>query len=318
MDKIKVAVIGVGHLGRFHAKKFTEIPEVELFAIVDINPERIKEALDLLEEKRHSIKTFTNYKEVIPLVDAVSIATPTITHYEITKDFLSAGKPVFLEKPLAHELGLAEELVEISLKKNLPLQVGYIERFQEPVKKLLQNVKDPLFIEAHRLSSFTERNLDIDVILDLMIHDLDLALLLKNYKKIEFIHAVGAPLFTPLPDIVNARVVFEDGTTCNFTASRVSLNRQRKFRVFSKGAYYVVDTIEKSYLEVRVDLLKREYKLDRKSFPESDPLKEELESFVKCIINGEKVKVTGESALKSLELAFQIKRQVENNLKKYL
>lgn len=318
MNKIKVAVIGVGHLGRFHAKKFTEIPEVELLAIVDINPERIRETLKLLGEKGSSIKTFTNYKEVISLVDVVSIATPTITHYEIAKDFLTSGKPVFLEKPIAHELKLAEELVEISIKKNLPFQIGYIERFQEAVKELLQNVKDPLFIEAHRLSSFAERNLDIDVILDLMIHDVDLALLLKTYKKVEFIHAVGAPLFTKLPDIVNARVVFEDGTTCNFTASRISLNKQRKFRVFSKGAYYVVDTLEKSYLEVRVDLKKREYKLNKKSFPESDPLKEELESFIKSVINGNKVKVSGEETLKSLELAFQIKKQVEDNLKKFL
>ncbi|MCD6547949.1 MAG: hypothetical protein J7K10_00570, partial [Thermodesulfobacterium sp.] len=127
-----------------------------------------------------------------------------------------------------------------------------------------------------------------------------------------------APLFTNLPDIVNARVVFEDGTTCNFTASRISLNKQRKFRVFSKGTYYVVDTIEKSYLEVKVDLQSREYKLDKKYFPESDPLKEELELFIKSIVNGNRVEVSGEEAIKSLELAFKVKNQVEENLKKFL
>ena len=318
MSKVRVAVIGVGHLGKFHAKKFAEISSAELLAIVDINPERIKEALNLLQDRKNSLKVFTDYREVIPLVDAVSIATPTITHYEIAKKFLEADKAVFLEKPLAHDLKLAEELVEISTKRNLPFQIGYIERFQVPVKKLLQSVKEPLFIEAHRLSSFAERNLDIDVVLDLMIHDLDLALLLKNHKKVEFIHAVGAPLFTNLPDIVNARVVFEDGTTCNFTASRISLNKQRKFRVFSKGTYYVVDTIEKSYLEVKVDLQSREYKLDKKYFPESDPLKEELELFIKSIVNGNRVEVSGEEAIKSLELAFKVKNQVEENLKKFL
>jgi len=318
MSKVRVAVIGVGHLGKFHAKKFAEIPSAELLAIVDVNPERIKEALNLLQDRKNSLKVFTDYREVIPLVDAVSIATPTITHYEIAKKFLEADKAVFLEKPLAHDLKLAEELVEISIKRNLPFQIGYIERFQVPVKKLLQSVKEPLFIEAHRLSSFAERNLDIDVVLDLMIHDLDLALLLKNHKKVEFIHAVGAPLFTNLPDIVNARVVFEDGTTCNFTASRISLNKQRKFRVFSKGTYYVVDTIEKSYLEVKVDLQNREYKLDKKYFPESDPLKEELELFIKSIVNGNRVEVSGEEAIKSLELAFKVKNQVEENLKKFL
>ncbi|HEA84316.1 MAG TPA: Gfo/Idh/MocA family oxidoreductase [Thermodesulfobacterium geofontis] len=318
MSKVRVAVIGVGHLGKFHAKKFAEIPSAELLAIVDVNPERIKEALNLLQDRKNSLKVFTDYRKVIPLVDAVSIATPTITHYEIAKKFLEADKAVFLEKPLAHDLKLAEELVEISTKRNLPFQIGYIERFQVPVKKLLQSVKEPLFIEAHRLSSFAERNLDIDVVLDLMIHDLDLALLLKNHKKVEFIHAVGAPLFTNLPDIVNARVVFEDGTTCNFTASRISLNKQRKFRVFSKGTYYVVDTIEKSYLEVKVDLQNREYKLDKKYFPESDPLKEELELFIKSIVNGNRVEVSGEEAIKSLELAFKVKNQVEENLKKFL
>ncbi|MBO8143093.1 MAG: Gfo/Idh/MocA family oxidoreductase [Thermodesulfobacterium sp.] len=318
MSKVRVAVIGVGHLGKFHAKKFAEIPSAELLAIVDINPERIKEALNLLQDRENSLKVFTDYRKVIPLVDAVSIATPTITHYEIAKKFLEADKAVFLEKPLAHDLKLAEELVEISTKRNLPFQIGYIERFQVPVKKLLQSVKEPLFIEAHRLSSFAERNLDIDVVLDLMIHDLDLALLLKKHKKVEFIHAVGAPLFTNLPDIVNARVVFEDGTTCNFTASRISLNKQRKFRVFSKGTYYVVDTIEKSYLEVKVDLQNREYKLDKKYFPESDPLKEELELFIKSIVNGNRVEVSGEEAIKSLELAFKVKNQVEENLKKFL
>ncbi|MCD6489796.1 MAG: hypothetical protein J7K20_03605, partial [Thermodesulfobacterium sp.] len=127
-----------------------------------------------------------------------------------------------------------------------------------------------------------------------------------------------APLFTNLPDIVNARVVFEDGTTCNFTASRISLNKQRKFRVFSKGTYYVVDTIEKSYLEVKVDLQSREYKVDKKCFPESDPLKEELELFIKSIVNGDKVEVSGKEAIKSLELAFKVKNQVEENLKKFL
>ncbi len=318
MDKVKVAVIGVGYLGRFHAKKFAEIPSAELVAIVDIDPERIKEALDLLGEKKNQVKVFTDYKKIIPLVDAVSIATPTITHYEIAKDFLSAGKPVFLEKPLAHDLRLAEELVELSIKNNLPFQIGYIERFQEPVKALLQNIKKPLFIEAHRLSSFVERNLDIDVVLDLMIHDLDLALLLKGDRKVEFVHAVGAPLFTKLPDIVNARVVFEDGTTCNFTASRISINAQRKFRVFSEGAYYVVDTKEKTYLEIKVDSKSRKYRSNKLTFPESDPLKKELELFIKSIINHSKVAVSGEEALKSLKLAFKIKKQVEENLRKFL
>lgn len=315
---MKFAVIGVGHLGKFHAKKLIDFPEIEVLVIVDINPQRIKETLELLKEKSKKIYAFTEYKKVISFVDAASIVTPTVTHYQIAKDFLEAEKAIFLEKPLSHDLKLAEELVEISLKKNIPFQIGYIERFQLPIKELLKKIEEPLFIESHRLSSFVERNLDIDVILDLMIHDLDLALLLKNFKKVEFIHAVGAPLFTSFPDIVNARIIFEDGTTCNFTASRISLNKQRKFRVFSKGVYYVVDTLEKTFLEIKVDKDTKKYQLKKKAFPESDPLKEELKSFVKSVINGKKVEVPAEEALKSLELAFKIKYQVNENLKKIL
>jgi predicted dehydrogenase len=319
MAKLKIAVIGLGHLGKFHAEKLAQIPEAELVALVDINSQQLKEVAQKINQK---FKIFphltTDYKEILNEVDAVSIVTPTVTHYEIAKTFLEAGKAVFLEKPLTHELRLAEEIVELSLKKGVPLQTGYIERFQPAVKELLKNVKNPLFIEAHRLSCFAERNLDIDVTLDLMIHDLDLALLLKAGKEIEMIHAVGAPLFTDLPDIVNARIVFKDGTTCNFTASRVSLNRQRRFRVFEKGAYYVVDTLEKSYFEVKVNIPKKEYKQNKKVYSESDPLKEELESFVKNVLAGKKVEVSGEDGLRSLRIAFKIKKQVEENLRRFL
>jgi len=319
MAKLKIAVIGLGHLGKFHAEKLAQRPEAELVALVDINSQQLKEVAQKINQK---FKIFphltTDYKEILNEVDAVSIVTPTVSHYEIAKTFLEAGKAVFLEKPLAHELKLAEEIVELSLKKGVPLQTGYIERFQQAVKELLKNVKNPLFIEAHRLSCFAERNLDIDVILDLMIHDLDLALLLKAGKEIEMIHAVGATLFTDLPDIVNARIVFKDGTTCNFTASRVSLNRQRRFRVFEKGAYYVVDTLEKSYFEVKVNILRKEYKQDKKVYSESDPLKEELESFVKNVLAGKKVEVSGEDGLRSLRIAFKIKKQVEENLRRFL
>ncbi len=319
MNKLKIAVIGLGYLGKFHAEKLANIPEVELVALVDINLKRVEKVYKKLKEQFGiSPQVLTDYKKILDKVDAVSIVTSTITHYEIAKFFLEAGKAVFLEKPLTHDLKQAEELVEISLKKNLPFQIGYIERFQPAVKELLKRVKNPLFIEAHRLSSFVERNLDIDVILDLMIHDLDLICLLKPNQEIELIHAVGAPLFTSLPDIVNARIVFGDGTTCNLTASRVSLNKQRRFRVFEKGACYVVDTLERSYLEVRADVLKREYQSNKQIFPKSDPLKEELVSFVKNVLTGKKVVVPGEEALKSLKLAFEIKKQVDENLKRFL
>ncbi|RLG12093.1 gfo/Idh/MocA family oxidoreductase [Candidatus Pacearchaeota archaeon] len=317
MRKIKIGVIGIGHLGRFHAEKFAQIPEVELVALVDIKIEKAKEIQTKIKKEYNIFPEITeNYKDILNKVDAVSIVTPTITHYEIAKYFLEYKKAIFIEKPIAHEFELAKELVEIAQKYNIPFQVGYIERFQKPVKLLLNKSQNPLFIEAHRLSSFVERNLDIDVILDLMIHDIDLALKLKNYPEVEMIHAVGAPLFTNHPDIVNARVVFQDGTTCNFTASRISINKQRKFRVFEKGVYYSVDTLKKSFLEIKINWEDKDFIYEEKTFPESDPLKEELVSFIKSITNGTKVLVSGEEALKALELAFKIKQSVEENLKK--
>lgn len=317
MKKVKVAVIGVGHLGKFHAEKLASFPEVELKALVDINLNRAKETAQFLHLKYHiNPEIFSDFRSVIEKVEAVVIATPTITHYEIAKEFLSQRKAVFLEKPITHSLEQSLKLIELSEKLKVPLQIGHIERFQEPVKLLMEKVKFPLFIEAHRLSSFVERNLDIDVVLDLMIHDLDLALYLKEYPEIKMIHAVGAPIFSDYPDIVNARVVFADETTANFTASRVSLKRERRFRVFERGTYYVVDTLEKSFLEIKVDSQKREFISFKKEFPESDPLREELKAFIKSITSGEKVMVSGREAFFALKLAFLIKDSVEKNLQK--
>lgn len=317
MSKLRVGVIGLGHLGKFHVEKLAKISEAEVVALVDIVPERIKEALEKIRKSQKPYTT-TEYREIADLVDAVVIATPTVTHYEIAKFFLEREKAVFIEKPLAHEFSLAEELVEMSLKRDLPLQIGYIERFQGPVKEGLKRIKNPLFIEAHRLSPFNERNLDIDVILDLMIHDLDLIFLFKPERKVEFIHAVGAPFFTTVPDIVSVRLVLDDGTTCNLTASRLSLTKQRRIRFFERGNYFVIDTLERSFLHVKVDPITREYRQEKKLFEENDPLKEEIKAFVGNVLRNQPVYPDGKEALKSLEIAFSIRKQVEENLKKFL
>lgn len=317
MKKINLAVIGTGHVGKFHAEKLASFSEVNLKVLVDINLDKAKEVAKNLKEKYQiEPEVYSDFRKVIEKVDAVVIATPTITHYEIAKEFLIRKKAVFLEKPIASSWEHSLELVEISEKEGVPFQIGYVERFQEPVKLLMEKAINPLFIEAHRLSSFVERNLDIDVVLDLMIHDLDLALYLKRYPKIKMVHAVGAPLFSDHYDIVNARVVFEDETTANFTASRVSLKKERRFRVFEKGVYYVVDTLEKSFLEIRVNPLKREFIPLKRGFLDTDPLKEELKAFVRSIIYGEKVQVSGREALEALRLAFLIKSSVESHLQK--
>ncbi|MCS7278922.1 MAG: Gfo/Idh/MocA family oxidoreductase [Thermodesulfobacteriaceae bacterium] len=317
MKKINLAVIGTGHLGKFHAEKLANLSEVNLKALVDINLDKAQEVAKNLK-KRYQIEpeVYSDFRKVIEKVEAVVIATPTITHYEIAKEFLLRKKAVFLEKPIASSWEHSLELVEISEKEGVPFQIGYVERFQEPVKLLMEKVLNPLFIEAHRLSSFVERNLDIDVVLDLMIHDLDLALYLKGYPKIKMIHAVGAPLFSDHYDIVNARVVFEDETTANFTASRVSLKKERRFRVFEKGVYYVVDTLEKSFLEIKVNPQKREFIPFKRGFLNTDPLKEELKAFVRSVLYGERVQVSGREALEALRLAFLIKNSVESHLQK--
>ncbi|MFN3505052.1 MAG: Gfo/Idh/MocA family protein [Caldimicrobium sp.] len=312
--KIEVALVGVGHLGRFHAEKLCELPQADLKVIVDIDIEKLKEIQKYLwtkYEKRIAITE--NLKEALSKVSAVIVATPTSTHYPIAKEILLAGKALFLEKPITNDPHQAEELMKIAERKNIPFQVGYIERYQRVVHKLLKKVKKPLFIEAHRLNSFVERNLDIDVILDLMIHDLDLMLLLKRSAEISFLHAVGAPLFTDKPDIVNVRIVFKDGTTCNLTSSRVSLSRQRKFRVFEKGIYYSVDTLERSFLEIKPNKKTKDFMVKEEKFTEDDPLKEELKAFLRALIEKKEVYPSVKEALPALKLAFEIKKEVEKN-----
>ncbi len=315
MRRLKIAVIGVGHLGRFHAQKLCEIEEAELKFLVDLSEERLQEVSQLLKSRyQREPEVHTDFHRILPEVDAVVLSTPTSTHYEIAKEVLQQGKALFLEKPIADTLPQAIELVEMAQQRGIPLQIGYIERYQKVVRLLLERVQNPLFIEAHRLSSFAERNLDIDVVLDLMIHDLDLVFLLKRGVEIDFIHAVGAPLFTEKPDIVNARIVFKDQSTCNLTSSRISLSKQRKFRVFERGIYYSVDTVDKSFLEIRPIPETKNFSLERKDFPEDDPLKEELSSFVKGVLKGRALFPSGKEALLPLEMAFKIKEEVERRL----
>lgn len=315
----RVVLVGVGHLGKFHAEKLVELPEVDQLYLVDLREDRLKAVLEELKNKsKVSLKIGDDYRKAISEGDLFVVATPTYTHYEIAKEILSAGKPLFLEKPIAHEFSMAEELVSLAEKKGIAFQVGYVERYQSAVNLLLDRAKRPLFIEAHRLSGFVERNLDIDVVLDLMIHDLDLVFCLKGAFDIEFLHAVGAPLFTDKPDIVNVRLVFKDGTTCNLTASRISLSKQRKFRVFEKGAYYSVDTVEKSFLEIRPRLDERDFTVHKKDFPQDDPLKEELRDFIWAVKERRSVRVSGREALESLRLALKIKEEVSKNLQRFL
>ncbi len=312
MGRLRVAVIGVGHLGRFHAEKFAQMEDAELVAVVDIVEERAKKVA-----KRLGVKWFTNFEEVIPLVDAVSIVTPTVTHYEIAKRCAEEGRHLFVEKPVTEHPKTAKELIELARKKGVVLQVGHIERFQPPIKEMLKRVSFPLFIEAHRLSQFTERALDVDVVLDLMIHDIDLVLALNREVEVKALLAAGAPVLSEKLDIASARIVFENGCSANLTASRISLTPQRRFRVFEKGRYASADTISRTYFEIRLTE-ERRLVSRQESFEKADPLKEELRAFVKSVLEEREPPVSGVDALRALELAHRIKEEVEKNLRAYL
>ncbi len=312
MKRLRVGVIGVGHLGKFHAEKFARIPEAELVGVADILEDRAREV-----GETYGVPWVRDYRELIPRAEALSIVTPTVTHYEIARECLEKGKHLFVEKPLTDHPETAEALVELAEKKGLLLQVGHIERFQPSVKTLLSRVRRPLFVEAHRLSGFSPRALDVDVILDLMIHDLDLLLALNPGGQVKAMLAAGAPVLSSRIDIASVRLLFEDGLSANLTASRISLSPQRRFRVFEKGGYLSADTLNRRYFEVRLSedgrLLPRE-----ETFPEADPLYEELASFVKVVLEGGKPVVSGHEAVRALELAHRIKKEIETHLRNHL
>lgn len=313
MKPIKVAVVGVGYLGRFHAQKYKSLPDVELVGIVEPNPERGQEMA-----KEFNVPVYSSISPLIGQIDAASVVSPTISHFEITHELLNASIHCFVEKPITTTLEEADELISMAQKKGLILQIGHIERFNPAMEFLIQNVSRPVFIEAHRLSTFKPRALDVDVVLDLMIHDLDMVLaLLKTMPK--EIHAVGTPVLTSNLDIANVRLVFENGCVANLTASRISLTPMRRFRVFEQGKYISADSIEQKNLMVFRDQSKpMEQQLIPKSIihEKQDSLLKELNAFINSIKNSSKPPVTGEDGRLALALAMAVKANIDYNLSK--
>ncbi len=314
MNKIPLAVIGVGHLGRFHAEKFASFPEVELVGVVDVIPERALEVARACQTK-----AFFDYREVLPLVKAVSVVVPTVHHFEVTKAALEAGCHVFVEKPLASTPQEARQLVKLAQKLGLILQVGHIERFNPAIKKLLASVSNPIFIEAQRVSRFSPRCLDVDVILDLMIHDIDLVLTLTR-EKIAELQATGAPVITDKVDLASVRLRFKNGVVANLTASRIALKPARSFRVYQPGVYFAADTLESTFIKVHPSengLAHHPSPVPEK-FAQADPLKDELRAFVEAISREKTPPVSGEEGFEALELAFRIKREIERQQASFL
>jgi len=307
MSKVKIAVIGIGYLGEFHAQKYKANKNADLIGIVDTNKQRSEEISNKI-----GVKSYNDYKSIIDQVDAVSIVVPTNLHYKIAKFFIENKKHVLIEKPFASNTAEARKLKNISEKNQTILQIGHLERFNKAFVELKNKVKNPLFIECNRISPFKIRGTEVDVIMDLMIHDLDIIMSI-NKSKIKNIQASGISVLTSKTDIANARIVFEDNCVCNLSSSRISDKIERKMRVFQKNSYFSLDyqnsslgTYKKIKNKNAVSIEKKE-----KSFPQNDSLKDEIDSFVKCIKNNKKAVVDASDGLNALTYALKISNLIK-------
>jgi len=302
MDKLKVAVVGVGHLGSIHAKIYKENPNCELIAVCDVNQERLNQVCASL-----GVAGYTNYRELLTRVDAVSIAVPTVLHHKVAAEFLKAGVHTLVEKPFTLTLKEADDLIKISHKHKLILQVGHIERFNSAFAATLKIIKMPKFIECHRLSSFPNRSLDVGAVLDIMIHDIDIVLGLVN-SPLKRIDSVGVNVLTKLEDIANARLTFKNGCIANLTASRVSDETMRKIRIFQEDTYISLDykNAEASvYRKTGLQITKENLPIEKEQ-----PLQKELESFIACVIYKTTPLVSGPVAREALAVALEIQKQI--------
>lgn len=308
--KLRVAVVGVGYLGKFHAEKYARMPDVELVGVVDAN--RVQ--ADAVA-RQHATHAYYNHRDLMGKVDAVSIAVPTESHFAISRDFLDNDVDLLIEKPITSRLDQADELLQMAESHGCIVQVGHLERFNPAVVALEGVVHQPRFIESHRLSLFKERGLDVSVVLDLMIHDIDIILNFVK-SKVTTIHAAGIPVITSNADIANARLEFENGCIANVTASRISMKNERKIRLFQKEAYISVNFANREITIVRQtgDLSQGIIPgtaLDQRCFDQADALDDELKSFVKAVIHRQMPEVTGQMGRDALKIALSIMDQIK-------
>ena len=302
MRKIKVGVIGVGHLGNIHAQIYRQMPKAELVGISDINPTRLKEI-----SKKVNVPGYINYQELFGKIDAASIVVPTILHYEVARDCLNHNIAALIEKPFTSNLSEADKLIKLAQKKDLILQVGHIERFNSAFIASDKLVNNPRFIECHRLSPFPHRALDVGVVLDLMIHDIDIILGLVK-SKIKKIEAIGVNVLTAFEDIASARVEFYNGCVCNLTSSRVSEEVMRKIRIFFNNTYISLDYKNEHafvYKKINQEILKKPLPIEREP-----SLKKELSYFLDCVLKHQKPIISGEVARQALAVALEIRDKI--------
>jgi len=302
MRNVRIAVIGAGYLGSLHAKLYKELPGCSLEAVCDIDPARLTHVC-----KELGVAGVSDHRELLSRVDAVSIAVPTGLHYTIAKDFLKNGVHTLVEKPFTSTLREADSLIALARQKNLLLQVGHIERFNSAFAATQHYFHDPYFIECHRLSSFPNRSLDVGVVLDLMIHDIDIVLGLVE-APIRRIDAVGVNVLTAYEDIANARLTFTNGCVANLTASRISDEPMRKIRIFLKDAYISLDyRAQQAYIYKKTP---RGITKDALPIEKEQPLKQELSSFIECVAEHRQPLVTGEVARQALAVALAIRNKI--------
>lgn len=304
-QKIKTAVIGVGHLGKEHARVYHSLEQCDLVAVCDTN-----ESGGHLIAEKYGARYTKDYRELLGEVEAVSVATPTVNHHEVTCAFLEAGVGVLVEKPISRTLEEADEMIRLAESKNVVLQVGHIERFNPAFQALQRELTSPKFFEAHRMGIFTMRSLDIDVVMDLMVHELDIIATLTGSEVVK-IEAVGIPILTQKIDLANARLEFANGCIANITASRVSAERLRKLRVFQPNEYYSLD-----YAEQQVGVFKLTPPKTAGALPEivaqglditkREPLLAEIESFVSAVSANTVPVVTGAEGRRALALAIEV------------
>jgi predicted dehydrogenase len=302
MKKLRVGVVGVGHIGSNHARLYAEIPSAEFTAVYDVDVARGNAIA-----KKFATTPARSLDEFIEMVDAASVATPTNTHYEIARSLLERGKHVLVEKPITNNTAHAAELAELAGRNGLILQVGHVERFNPVLGALEKHLTHPRFIEAHRLSPYPERNTDIGVVLDLMIHDLEVILHFVR-SPVQSIDAVGVPVLSQGEDIANARLRFDNGCIANITSSRISPERMRKIRVFQEDAYLSLD-----YQNQSGEIYRRlggRITRDRVEIERGEPLNRQLSSFIECASTGREPRVSGFQAAAALELAVEITRRM--------
>jgi predicted dehydrogenase len=310
MKKLRLGVVGAGYVGDLHAQKYASMEYVELVGVADINFKRAQEVA-----RKYNTKAYPGHSEFLPFLDGVSLAVPTASHFEIGYDILNHGVHLLIEKPITLKVKDAERLIQSAKKNNVVLQVGHVERFNPAVIKMESLITKPIFIESYRLNFFTKRGMDVDVVLDLMIHDLDIIMHILDSEIIE-IDAVGMPFVSDKIDIANVRTVFANGTVANLTASRASNESLRVIRIFQPENHILVDCGKRKITVTRVKgdrrnraslspIIHRE-----EEFPDSDPLADQISSFIRAIKKGTEPKVSGFDGKKALAVSLSIINQI--------